>query len=82
MQEGGWGGVGGWGVGRGVFVLMPTTFFATAVLTMARPEAPGAHRPLHPSAVNPRVLIYLYSFVWRSQLKIGCDFRKQLGKVC
>ena len=34
------------------------------------------------AGVNPRVLIYLYSFVWRSQLKIDCDFRKQLRKVC
>ena len=34
------------------------------------------------AGVNPRVLIYFYSFVWRTQLKIDCDFRKQLGKVC
>ena len=55
-----------------------------------RPSVLASHRPVHAcdhpqqkdAGVNPRVLIYLYSFVWRSQLKIDCDFRKQLGKVC
>ena len=30
---------------------------------------------------NPRVLVYVYSFFWRRQLKPSCDFKKQFAKL-
>ena len=32
--------------------------------------------------VNPRLLMYLYSYIWRSQLPKKANFAKHLGKIC
>ena len=32
--------------------------------------------------VNPKLIDYVYGYVWRAQLPVDADFRLELGKIC